>query len=512
MSETSWIFDYIAATLNSSRWDAEVMSFVDEYCIIFDNDDENKFIYTELHTEFKYLIEEVLTTLLAEVGIGEDEFYRACVLDRFSHDINKKVFDQIMAVDDFLVFKEMMIRRNIELEMEALRAMKSGDTADFFPESYNAAIVVVDNDKDEDIFPKECLDVVEKDVNEKVSQEKCLNEELNEPKKCDNDVVCRYGKESDEKDDERENINMPKSKPDRDCFDFPVNTQHVHDINVNEKLFLVQTLEQKDAKKSPAATISAIATSSINDDCKCGDSTKVHSLENKDVMKTSSAGTTTTTTTTPSLVVDDQKCEGANPCKHVKDVQHDKYANMTELYIAGVGNVDIDNGCCRSGCEKRQDVIDSKIEEFFSPASMEEKKQQQTTKNSDALYVTQKNERNSSMSLKKKNAIPQYSDPKRESLKCNHKMLLERRLRLEHNRHLSRLTTEEKRVRHEHLRQQRDLIAVKKRVQRETVFERNNDTTINSQVAKLEKVGIDNKMSNIGSILAAQLRQSASKY
>ena len=38
--------------LESDRFDAAVMDFVDERCDVFDNDEENKFIYTDIHREF----------------------------------------------------------------------------------------------------------------------------------------------------------------------------------------------------------------------------------------------------------------------------------------------------------------------------------------------------------------------------------------------------------------------------------------------------------------------------
>lgn len=38
--------------LESDRFDAAVMDFVDEKCDVFDNDEENKFIYTDIHREF----------------------------------------------------------------------------------------------------------------------------------------------------------------------------------------------------------------------------------------------------------------------------------------------------------------------------------------------------------------------------------------------------------------------------------------------------------------------------
>jgi hypothetical protein len=42
----AWLFDCVLQFLESDRFDAAVMDFVDENCEHFDNEDENKFIYT----------------------------------------------------------------------------------------------------------------------------------------------------------------------------------------------------------------------------------------------------------------------------------------------------------------------------------------------------------------------------------------------------------------------------------------------------------------------------------
>ena len=48
------------------------MSFLDEYCIIFDNEEENKLEYTKIHNDFKKLVEELLGHLLAELEISQE--------------------------------------------------------------------------------------------------------------------------------------------------------------------------------------------------------------------------------------------------------------------------------------------------------------------------------------------------------------------------------------------------------------------------------------------------------
>ncbi len=43
---------------------------------------------------------------------------------RNRREVNRTVFDQIMAVDDFLTFKKLMVKRNMELELEAVEALR----------------------------------------------------------------------------------------------------------------------------------------------------------------------------------------------------------------------------------------------------------------------------------------------------------------------------------------------------------------------------------------------------
>ena len=44
-----WFFDMIINFLRSPRWKTPIMSFIDENCIVFDTEDENKLEYTIIH-------------------------------------------------------------------------------------------------------------------------------------------------------------------------------------------------------------------------------------------------------------------------------------------------------------------------------------------------------------------------------------------------------------------------------------------------------------------------------
>lgn len=100
------------------------MSFLDEYCIIFDSEDENKLEYTPIHLQFKRLVEELIGELLAELGVDQDTFMQACAKAE-KNPLHKKIVDQIVAVDNFVAFKKLMCKRNAELNQQAMKLMES---------------------------------------------------------------------------------------------------------------------------------------------------------------------------------------------------------------------------------------------------------------------------------------------------------------------------------------------------------------------------------------------------
>jgi hypothetical protein len=119
--EFDWIFDYVLQFLESDKFDAAIMDFVDEKCFVFDDDEENKFEYTIIHDEFKEHIEALISSNLGELGITPELFVEACERARYGRDVNTAVFDRITAMDDFMTFKKIMVKRNTELQLEALQ-------------------------------------------------------------------------------------------------------------------------------------------------------------------------------------------------------------------------------------------------------------------------------------------------------------------------------------------------------------------------------------------------------
>jgi hypothetical protein len=83
------------------------------------------FICEDIHREFKEHIEALLSSNLGELGITPEFFFEACSAGRNSRDINRVVYDRMIAMDDFLTFKKIMVKRNMELQLETIRSMKA---------------------------------------------------------------------------------------------------------------------------------------------------------------------------------------------------------------------------------------------------------------------------------------------------------------------------------------------------------------------------------------------------
>ncbi|XP_059504495.1 cilia- and flagella-associated protein 36 isoform X3 [Stegostoma tigrinum] len=85
-----WMVEGIAGFLSSSCWTVPITDFIEQNCAVFDDEEENKLSYTEIHQDYKDL----------------------------------PVFQPVLAAEDFQVFKSLMLQKNIELQLQALRMIQ----------------------------------------------------------------------------------------------------------------------------------------------------------------------------------------------------------------------------------------------------------------------------------------------------------------------------------------------------------------------------------------------------
>lgn len=121
--ESDLISGHIVAAFQSPTWVAPIAQFIDKHCDIFEDVEENKLEYTPIHNAFKQLFDDLLTAHLSELAVTPEQFERFCQHGLTgSNELHRGLVEQLLSIDDFLVFKAMMVRRNADLTREALAA------------------------------------------------------------------------------------------------------------------------------------------------------------------------------------------------------------------------------------------------------------------------------------------------------------------------------------------------------------------------------------------------------
>jgi len=119
--DNTWLVDMIVQMVNSPSWNEPIDAFVAEKCLIFDNlEEEMKHEYMELHQEFGGLVESLLAAHLLEVDISPEDFERQVMESGLKDDERmQRVVLQLIAAEDFLEFRNMMLRQHLKMQQEA---------------------------------------------------------------------------------------------------------------------------------------------------------------------------------------------------------------------------------------------------------------------------------------------------------------------------------------------------------------------------------------------------------
>ncbi|KAJ0067018.1 hypothetical protein NL108_006267 [Boleophthalmus pectinirostris] len=122
--DSEWVLESIVGYLGSPEWVIPVTDFMENKCTVFDDEEENKLSYTEIHQQYKNLVEKLLENYMQEVGINEQQFLDACTSPFAKSKTLQIVFQPVLATDDFQMFRSLMVQKNMELQLQALRVMK----------------------------------------------------------------------------------------------------------------------------------------------------------------------------------------------------------------------------------------------------------------------------------------------------------------------------------------------------------------------------------------------------
>ncbi|XP_076016587.1 cilia- and flagella-associated protein 36 isoform X2 [Genypterus blacodes] len=127
--DNEWVVESIVGYLGSPEWIVPVTDFMENKCTVFDDEDENKLSYTEIHQQYKNLVEKLLENYMQDVGLSEQQFVDACSSPFAKSKALQVVFQPVLATDDFQVFRSLMVQKNMELQLQALRMIKERNGA-----------------------------------------------------------------------------------------------------------------------------------------------------------------------------------------------------------------------------------------------------------------------------------------------------------------------------------------------------------------------------------------------
>ncbi|XP_036606581.1 cilia- and flagella-associated protein 36 isoform X2 [Trichosurus vulpecula] len=88
--EVEWVVESIAGFLRGPDWSIPILDFLEQKCEVFDDEEESKLTYTEIHQEYKELA----------------------------------ILQPVLAAEDFSIFKAMMVQKNIEMQLQAIRIIQ----------------------------------------------------------------------------------------------------------------------------------------------------------------------------------------------------------------------------------------------------------------------------------------------------------------------------------------------------------------------------------------------------
>eukprot|EP00928_Gymnodinium_smaydae_P050032 TRINITY_DN3364_c0_g1_i1.p1 TRINITY_DN3364_c0_g1~~TRINITY_DN3364_c0_g1_i1.p1 ORF type:complete len:272 (+),score=70.50 TRINITY_DN3364_c0_g1_i1:76-816(+) len=126
-ADTSWLVDLLVQFTHTPSWTNPLKAFIDEKCIIFDNfEEENKHEYVEVHKDYKDLVDNLLAAHLLEVDILPEDFERQCQEAGLTEDPRlQEVLGQLLAAEDFLSFKQLMVETHTNQQLQAENTYKA---------------------------------------------------------------------------------------------------------------------------------------------------------------------------------------------------------------------------------------------------------------------------------------------------------------------------------------------------------------------------------------------------
>ncbi|XP_015790145.1 cilia- and flagella-associated protein 36-like [Tetranychus urticae] len=134
-AETSWVLDSLVGFLQGPIWNIPINSFIEQRSIVFEPEydeekyketkDEREAEYRKIFEEYGILVDRLLSAHMEDLSITLEQFEEAChnAKGSLGAKFQQTLFEQIWAANDYDIFRALMVKRNIELNLQAMNIL-----------------------------------------------------------------------------------------------------------------------------------------------------------------------------------------------------------------------------------------------------------------------------------------------------------------------------------------------------------------------------------------------------
>ena len=238
-----WIYDLVIEIISSPEFRNPIKDFIDENCDSFVGTEENTLDQGKIFKNFNEFIDSLLASFIIEIGISEEMFILAAkkAIENPKNKMHKKYILQLISFTNYLYFKNLMTKRNIQLEQQALKLLNESNNNNIKVNNNNLNNIekIVENNiqivEQEEI--KKINNIKENDIKNAIINNKKLGMNILQNEENNNEINNQI-----------QNVNFNKNSKlneIRKNIKIQDNKQRENDLNKNEILIKKNTLRQK---------------------------------------------------------------------------------------------------------------------------------------------------------------------------------------------------------------------------------------------------------------------------
>jgi hypothetical protein len=137
--ENDWIADTVGDFIHSQVWAAPINTFIEIHCAAFDYDDDVRdedeiaispvsSVEEQMHIfeQYQHLVDALIESLGQDLSLDEKDLKQACQLPTIDDGavVVDETYEQLYSARDFQLFQEMMRRKNLILQLQALVSLQ----------------------------------------------------------------------------------------------------------------------------------------------------------------------------------------------------------------------------------------------------------------------------------------------------------------------------------------------------------------------------------------------------